>query len=403
MADGRRPDLAYRLQSRLADAAARDRLRWRATATGPQQPARRVDGRRLVSFNSNDYLGLAAHPVIRRALRRGANRWGTGSGASHLVSGHTDAHRALEEELADWLGRERAVVFSTGYMANLGLAQTLLERGDLAVCDRLNHASLLDAALLAGARLARYRHGDARDASRCLSRRPERAAAILTDGVFSMDGDLAPLEALARTARDGGAWLVVDDAHGLGVVGPGGRGAAAHFGLGPEDVPALMGTLGKAFGCAGAFVAGSRDLIEALVNFARPYIYTTALPPALAEAARAALRLVIRESWRRDRLDGLVARFQTGVRELGLGGYNAPTPIQPLIVGSERDALDMSDALGRQGLWVPAIRPPTVPGGTARLRITLSASHTEQQVDRLLEALDHNAKRFDGTKLSHAY
>lgn len=379
-----RPDLTQRLRERLA---ARQRYRFRRVAETPQGPVRLVDGRRMLCFSSNDYLGLAGHAVIARAFELGVERWGAGSGAAHLVHGHTRAHHELEEALADWLGRERALLFSTGYMANLGLVTALLDRGDLAVSDRLNHASLLDAALLAGARLARYPHADVAGARRRLRRAPERAALLLTDGVFSMDGDIAPLPELARAARASGAWLCVDDAHGLGVVGPGGRGSVALHGLDQSDVPALVGTLGKAFGTFGAFVAGGRDLIEALIQGARSYIYTTAPPAALAEASLAALGLVRTASSRRDKIRTLTVRFRAGARQLGLVLADSETPIQPVLVGDDAEALRLERALRRQGILVAAIRPPTVPEGSARLRISLSAAHTEAHVDRLLDAL----------------
>lgn len=388
MPGAERPGLEDRLRRRLAETRQRDRHRTRRVAAGPQAPERRVDGKRLLSFASNDYLGLAGHPVIRQALIRGVERWGAGSGAAHLVNGHTGAHQELEEAIAEWLGRERALLFSTGYMANLGLVCALLDRGDLAVCDRLNHASLLDAALLAGARLARFRHADSHHAARCLERAPSRAALVLTDGVFSMDGDVAPLGELADAALGAGAWLCVDDAHGLGVLGPRGTGSTAAAGLTERQAPALVGTLGKAFGTFGAFVAGPGDLVETLIQRARSYIYTTAPPPAVAVATIAALALVTAESWRRERIRALVERLREGARQLGLAMGASETPIQPLLVGGDREALSLSRALESDGIHVPAIRPPTVPQGSARLRIAISARHTEEQVDRLLDALD---------------
>jgi len=349
-----------------------------------------VDGRQLVNFCSNDYLGLAGHPELRAALIRGAELWGVGAGAAHLVSGHSRAHHALEEELAAFVGRPAALLFSTGYMANLGIASALAGRGDLVLEDRLNHASLLDAGLLAGARFARYAHADAVDAARVLARSDAPTKLVLSDGVFSMDGDLAPLPELSVTARAHGATLVVDDAHGLGAVGAGGRGTLEHHGLTLDDVPVLMGTLGKAFGCFGAFVAGSEALVEHLLNRARTYLYTTALPPALAEAARAALKVAAREAWRRERLAVLIARFRAGAAERGIAlmpGSSSQAPIQPILVGDAARAVAWSDALRERGLWVVAIRPPTVPDGSARLRVTLSAAHSDAQLERLLDAL----------------
>ncbi|NKN31744.1 8-amino-7-oxononanoate synthase [Marichromatium bheemlicum] len=368
---------------RLRDA---DLYRRRRVQQGPQQPRARIDGRELLSFCSNDYLGLANHPEVIAALQRGAERWGVGSGAAHLVNGHSAAHEALEEELAAFTGRERALLFSTGYMANLGVISALAGRRDTLLQDKLNHASLLDAAQLSRATLRRYAHADADALAEQLERHPE-ARLVITDGVFSMDGDLAPLPALAERARRAGAWLMVDDAHGLGVLGPGGRGSLAHFGLDQDAAPILMGTLGKALGVSGAFVAGPAVLIETLIQRARSYIYTTATPPALAEATRVSLRLAERETWRREHLQALIMQLRDGATRLGLELMASATPIQPLVAGSAARALAWSRALEERGILVGAIRPPTVPEGSARLRITLSAAHTESDVDRLLAAL----------------
>jgi len=375
-------DLSAELQRRRTEHL----YRTRRIVDGPQGTHLHIDGRECLAFCSNDYLGLANHPDVVSALTRGAEAYGVGSGAAHLITGHSRAHHALEEELAEFTGRPRALLFSTGYMANLGAAAALLGRGDLAVEDRLNHASLLDAARLSGARLVRYGHADADDASRRLDARGEKL--ILTDGVFSMDGDLAPLSRLAEAAQAHDAWLMVDDAHGLGVLGANGGGCLEHFGLGVDAVPVLMGTLGKAFGTFGAFVAGSDVLIETLIQQARTYIYTTAPPPAVAEASRASLRLAIRETWRREHLRSLVARLRRGAAQLGLPLGESETPIQPLLVGDSAVAMRLSQALLARDILVTPIRPPTVPAGTARLRVTLSAAHTEADVDRLLDALD---------------
>jgi 8-amino-7-oxononanoate synthase len=356
---------------------------------------RLVDGRVLIDFCGNDYLGLARHPDLVAALTRAAATEGVGTGAAHLVSGHRGEHAALEEELADWTGRQRAVLFSTGVMANLGALQALLGAGGLpgrgdALCvqDRLNHASLIDGAQLAGAELRRYPHGDAEAAARQLAARPDHAALLATDGVFSMDGDVAPLADLAALCRDRHALFYVDDAHGLGVLGPQGAGSVAAAGLDARQVPVLMGTLGKALGTAGAFVAGDDDLIEAIVQFARPYIYTTAMPAALAAATRASLRLVRADTdGRRERLAAHIARFRAGAKQLGLPVMDSSTAIQPLLVGSTEAAMGASRALEAAGFLVVAIRPPTVPQGAARLRITLSAAHSSDQIDALLEAL----------------
>lgn len=343
-----------------------------------------VDGRQVVDFCSNDYLGLAGDARLVTALQRGAERYGVGSGASHLICGHSPAHHALEEELAAFVGRERALLFSTGYLANLGVIAALARAG-LVVEDRLNHASLLDGAQLAGARLKRYLHADPDALAGRLAGSAD--ALVVTDGVFSMDGDMAPLARLAEVARSAGAWLMVDDAHGLGVLGPQGRGALELAGLGPTEVPVLVGTLGKAFGTFGAFVAGSAELIEFLIQKARTYAYTTALPPAVAEATRTSLALVREEGWRRQRLALLVERFRAGAAALDLPLMSSETPIQPVLIGANEAAMAASRALFERGFLVTAIRPPTVPAGTARLRVTLNASHTEAQVDRLLEAM----------------
>lgn len=359
--------------------------RSRRVLNGPQGVRPVIDGRAMLSFCSNDYLGLAAHPDLVQALREGAERYGVGSGAAHLVSGHGEAHHALEQALAAFTRRPRALLFSTGYMANIGVIQTLAGRGSLLFADRLNHASLVDGARLSDARLLRYAHGDVEGLVRKLAGADK--ALIVTDGVFSMDGDLAPLPALVRAARDSGAWLMVDDAHGLGVLGEAGRGTLDLFSLDADDVPILMGTLGKAFGTFGAFVAGSELLIETLIQRARSYIYTTALPPAVAWASCVALEIAMRDDWRRAHLTRLISRFRDGVRALGLPLAESNTPIQPLIAGDAGLALTWSRFLADRGVLVTAIRPPTVPAGSARLRVTFSAAHQEQDLDELLGLL----------------
>ncbi|MEW6693125.1 MAG: 8-amino-7-oxononanoate synthase [Pseudomonadota bacterium] len=378
-----------RLRQRLAERRAADLYRRPRIAEGPSIPLRVVDGREVLSFCSNDYLGLANHPKVIAAFKRGADEYGVGSGAAHLVNGHTRAHQALEDELAAFTGRARALLFSTGYMANLGVIGALVGRGDAVFEDRLNHASLLDGGLLSGARFRRYAHADADALAGLLAEAGAGERLIVTDGVFSMDGDLAPLPALATLAGQHDAWLMVDDAHGLGVLGATGRGTLEHFGLGAMEVPVLMGTLGKALGTAGAFVAGSQDLIEWLIQAARPYIYTTAMPAALAEATRASLRLVDEEPWRREHLRTLITRFRAGAEQLGLRLMPSDTPIQPILVGDAGEALGLSQQLLDTGIQVTAIRPPTVPQGTARLRVTFSAAHSLQDVDRLLTALEN--------------
>jgi 8-amino-7-oxononanoate synthase len=377
-------DLAERLAAREAAGLYR-RRRVVDVATAPLV---RVDGRELLAFCSNDYLGLANDPRVIAAFCEGARRYGVGSGASHLVCGHTPAHHALEEELARFTGRERALLFGSGYAANLGVAAALLARGDVALQDRLNHASLLDGALLSGARPQRFRHNDVEDLERRLARvQGARRVFVAVDGVFSMDGDEAPLASLAAACTRHGALLCVDDAHGFGVLGERGAGSLEKHAVGAAEVPLLMATLGKALGVAGAFVAGSAQLIETLIQFARTYIYTTAMPPALACAVTESLRIVADEPWRRVHLQRLVERFRAGAGALGLSLLPSASAIQPLLVGAAGDALRIADRLDADGLLVPAIRPPTVPQGQARLRVTLSAAHSEAQVDRLLDAL----------------
>ena len=378
--------MAFDLAARLAERRAADLYRQRPLLESPQGPEVVVDGQPLLAFCSNDYLGLANHPEVIAAWQAGAERWGVGGGASHLVIGHSTPHHQVEEALAELTGRPRALLFSTGYMANLGAITALVGQGDTVLQDRLNHASLLDGGLLSGARFNRYLHNDPAS----LAYRLDKAVGntlVVTDGVFSMDGDLADLPALAKAARARGAWLMVDDAHGLGTLGAQGGGIVEHFGLGVDDVPVLIGTLGKACGTAGAFVAGSEALIEALVQFARPYIYTTSQPPALACATLKSLELLRRETWRREHLAALIRQFRQGAQQIGLELMDSPTPIQPIMIGDSAQALRLSQMLRERGLLVTAIRPPTVPAGSARLRVTLSAAHSEAQVQLLLNAL----------------
>jgi len=382
-----RPDLLARIGATLAERerdALRRRLRSVEAVDGPWLV---VGGRRLLGFASNDYLGLAQHPALREALARALARGVVGAGAAHLLGGHRDEHAALEDALARWTGRERALLFSTGYMANLGVACALLGSEDACVQDRLNHASLLDAARLAGCRLKRYVHADVGSAARQLAACPGAGTLLASDGVFSMDGDVAPLAGLAALARAEGAALMVDDAHGLGVLGPDGAGSVAEAGLGQDDVPVLMGTLGKALGVSGAFVAGSATLVDGLVQSARTFVYTTAMPPALAAATCVAIDIARHEAWRRERLQRRVAHFRAGAAARGLRLLPSRTPIQPLLVGDAALALALSRRLEQAGLYVPAIRPPTVPTGAARLRVALSALHAEGDVERLLDAL----------------
>jgi 8-amino-7-oxononanoate synthase len=359
-------------------------FRRRRVLESPQGVEVVIDGRPMLAFCSNDYLGLANHPLLRQAMIDGVDKYGVGAGASHLLSGHTAAHHALEEELAEFVGADKALLFSTGYMANQAVITSLVGRHDQVIEDRLNHASLIDAARLSRATVKRYPHADVAKVNELMNSAAQTL--VSTDTVFSMDGDLAPLPELVRATRDK-AWLLADDAHGIGVLGENGRGSFQYHGLGLEPHTIYMGTLGKAMGSAGAFVAGSSDLIETLIQAGRTYIYTTAMPPAVAEATRAAIQLLSFGTDLQEKLASNVARFRHGAGELGLQMLDSTTAIQPIVFGSSERAISASQALENEGILVPAIRPPTVPDGTARLRITLSAAHTEQHIDRLLEGL----------------
>ncbi|HEV7490067.1 MAG TPA: 8-amino-7-oxononanoate synthase [Rhodanobacteraceae bacterium] len=382
-----RPSLLDRLAPLHAERARHSLLRRVRTVEAVDGAHVHIGGKRLLNFASNDYLGLAQHPALREALAVAAARWGVGATAAHLLGGHREEHAALEEALARWTGRERALLFADGWMANLGVVAALLDNDDLCVQDKLNHASLIDAARLAGCELKRYPHADADGARRQLESRPDAAALLASDGVFSMDGDVAPLRELASVSTSQRATLMIDDAHGIGVLGADGAGSVAEAGLSQRDVPILMATLGKALGVAGAFVAGSAELIDALVQNARTYIYTTAMPPALAAAARAAMDIARFEGWRRDRLARLIAHLRAGAAEHHLTLMDSRTPIQPILISSSANALEVSARLENAGFYVPAIRPPTVAEGKARLRITLTALHSESDVERLIAAL----------------
>ena len=375
------------LDKALKERMSRHLFRYRQTLESPQGVDVVVNGRRCLAFCSNDYLGLANHPEIVRAFRRAANQFGLGGGASHLIVGHSKPHHQLEEELAEFTGRARTLLFSTGYMANLGVISALLGTRDNVFQDRLNHASLLDAGQLSGARMQRYRHSDLEDLERRLVKTSGEKKLIVTDGVFSMDGDQARLPELAALAKKYNGWLMVDDAHGFGCIGRGGRGSADDARLTAEELPVLVGTLGKAFGTFGAFVAGSETLIEALVQFARPYIYTTAMPPAIAEATRTSLKIAGQEQWRRDHLQQLIQYFREGCEALGVPLMPSNTPIQPVIIGDVQKALKAGEELLKEGILVTPIRPPTVPRGEARLRVTFSANHSVVHIQRLLDAL----------------
>ncbi|MBK6401894.1 MAG: 8-amino-7-oxononanoate synthase [Rhodocyclaceae bacterium] len=366
-------------------------LRRRRVAGSPCGVEMIVDGRPVLSFASNDYLGLATDPRLVDALAEGARAWGVGAGASHFLGGHFEPHQQLEERLAAFVGAERALLFSTGYMANIGIVPALAGRGDVIFADKLNHASLIDAVRLANAFSHRYPHGDLGVLEGQLAANRGKRRLILTDAVFSMDGDLAPLPELLELAERHDTWLVADDAHGFGVLGPQGRGSLARFGLAPTGRLLMMGTLGKAAGVAGAFAAGDAEVIEWLEQTARTAIFTTAAPPALSCTLLASVDLVEAADDRRAHLRALIARLRAGLAPVAARkGWRLPpsdTAIQPLIIGGNRETLAVAEALLARGIWAPAIRPPTVPEGAARLRISLSAAHGEAQVDRLVDAL----------------
>jgi 8-amino-7-oxononanoate synthase len=374
------------LQRELDERAAQGLQRRRRVLESPQSPHIVVAGKHYLSFCSNDYLGLASHPRIVAALCEGAGRYGAGSSASHLVSGHFDIHHELEQMLAQFVGKPAALLFSTGYLANLGAVQALVGHGDTVFADKLNHASLNDAMLLARAEVKRYRHGDMAQLAQLLAKTGSGRKLIVSDAVFSMDGDIAPLPELLALCERHDAWLLVDDAHGFGVLGDQGRGSLAHFDI---DSPRIiyMATLGKAAGVSGAFVAAEQVVIDTLVQGACSYIYTTASPPALAAALLAGIELLRIEEWRREQLQKRVAQLRTGLDGLPWVLMPSQMPIQPLLIGGNAEAVTLSEGLRERGILVPAIRPPTVPQGTARLRISLSAAHEEQDVDQLIGAL----------------
>lgn len=345
------------LRARIQDRQAQHLYRQPRISDSPQQPVMVINGKTLLNFCSNDYLGLANHPQIIKAFQQAANDYGVGSGAAHLINGHSRLHQQLEEALAAFTGRERVLMFSTGYMANLAIANALMDKDDIIFQDRLNHASLIDGALMSEAKLIRYVHNDIKHLSQRIQSNPSPDAMIMTDGVFSMDGDVAPLRELAEIAQHHQLWLMVDDAHGFGVLGKTGAGLVEELKLTQKDVPILMGTLGKALGTAGAFVAGSQDLIEYLIQVARPFIYTTAQPPAIAGATLASLELVKTEHWRREHLQQLIQHFRQGATQLGLQLMDSNTPIQPILIGDSAKALQISQRLQELGLLVIAIRP----------------------------------------------
>jgi 8-amino-7-oxononanoate synthase len=393
------------LQTELDERKSQGLLRSRRTLLTPQSPHIEVDGKLYLAFCSNDYLGLACHPQLIAALQLGAKRWGVGAGAAHLVSGHFESHHQLEAALATFVNKPAALLFSTGYMANFGVVQALVGKGDTVFADKLNHSSLNDAMLLSRAEVQRYRHGDTTQLAQLLAQTKSGRKLVITDAVFSMDGDLAPLPELLALCEQYDAWLLVDDAHGFGVLGEQGRGTLSYFGLddalknrGEQDEMQeaaqqrfqriiLMGTLGKAAGVSGAFVAAEQVVIDTLVNHARSYVYTTATPPSLSVALLESLKIIENGDELRTHLHRLIEKLRQGLRDLPWSLMASETAIQPLLIGDNHRALALSEALRERGIWVAAIRPPTVPQGTARLRITLSAAHTESDVDQLVGVL----------------
>jgi 8-amino-7-oxononanoate synthase len=376
------------LDTELAQRRADGLYRQRRIIDSPQGVETRIDGKLLLSFCSNDYLGLANHPAVKQAFVDAVAEYGVGSGAAHLINGHSRLHERCEQRLAEFTGRDRALLFSTGYMANIAIASALLGRNDFIYQDKLNHASLIDGAKLSDAKMVRYRHNDLRQLEELLSSgRRDHRRLVMTDAVFSMDGDCADVDTLSRIAAEHDAWAMVDDAHGFGVLGERGAGLLEQLGLNQQQVPILMATLGKAAGTAGAFVAGSEVLIETLIQRARPYIYTTASPPAIAAATLKSIDLIESETWRRDKLSESIAYFRQQAESLDVELMPSQTAIQPIVIGDHQKALRLSEALFAQGIHVTAIRPPTVPIGSARLRITLSAAHEREHIDQLVEAL----------------
>ena len=379
-------DDVFDFDERLAALDGAQLRRTRRVVAAVDGPRLRVDGSALLSFCSNDYLGLAQHPALIDAAQRACASYGVGACSSPLVSGQTAAHAALDHELADFVGLPRALYFHAGYAANVGVVPALVGRGDAVFSDALNHACLIDGARLSRADVKVYAHNDVAALERLLAASTARLKLVISDAVFSMDGDIAPVPQLLALCERYDALLMIDDAHGFGVLGEGGRGTAAHFGLrSPRLI--YMATLGKAAGVSGAFVAGEDAAIEWILQSARTYIFSTAAPAMIAEALRASLRVIDAEAWRREHLGRLIRQLRAGLSKLPWRNPESPTAIQPLIIGSNQAALDVMAGLRSQGLWVPAIRPPTVPKGTARLRITLSAAHTEADVARLVTAL----------------
>ena len=375
------------LQRQLVERESKNLLRVRSTVNSPQGAVVNVDGGEYLNFCSNDYLGFANHPALNLAVKSTVDESGTGGGASHLICGHHQQHHLLEAEFAALTGRESALLFSTGFMANIGIITALCSKGDAVFQDKWNHASLIDGALMSGATFKRYLHNDMQSLERQLKASDARRKLICVDGVFSMDGDKAKLLEMVALANSYDALLMVDDAHGFGCMGENGLGLCEELGLTEADVPLLMCTLGKGLGSFGALVAGPKVLIDTLVQFSRSYIYTTSMPPAIAAATRASLKLLSSEPWRREQLAANIQLFQQGVRRIGLDLMPSDTAIQPIVIGEDALAMQCQNFLKEQGIWISAIRPPTVPKGTARLRITLTASHTTAHIHQLLDSL----------------
>ena len=377
------------LTDNLAERQAAGRYRRQRTRLGEQGVNVVVDGQKRLSFCSNDYLGLASHPALKKAFIDAVEQEGVGAGAAHLLTGHSRYHQDLEVALAEFTGQQRTLLFSSGYQANMGIIDGLMTRGDAVIQDKLNHASLLDGSRLSEAELLRYPHAN----MSLLQKRLHKASTakhklIVSDGVFSMDGDIAPLPEIMAQAKQHQAAVLLDEAHGLGVLGEHGRGSVEHWNIAQDELPIVMGTFGKAFGTSGAFVAADEAVIETLIQQARSYVYTTAQPAAIAAATLASLKLVEEEHWRREKLQSLISQFRTGANELGLNIMDSLTPIQPVLIGDDKQAIKIGKALEEKGILVGVIRPPTVPEGSARLRITFSANHSEQDVTQLLDALE---------------
>jgi 8-amino-7-oxononanoate synthase len=375
------------LASALAGRQAAGRYRRVRTRLGAQGVNVVLDGKPMLSFCSNDYLGLATHLNIKKAFIDTANAEGVGSGAAHLLSGHSRSHQQLEEALVEFTGQRRVLLFSSGYQANLGVIDGLMSRGDKVIQDKLNHASLLDGGRLSEATQVRYPHADMSALERRLVQTDSRCL-VVSDGVFSMDGDIVPLPELLALSKKHHAGVLIDDAHGLGVLGAKGKGCLEHWQIESDSLPIVMGTFGKAFGTAGAFVAADEVVIETLIQQSRTFVYTTAQPAAIAAATLASLELVETEHWRREKLQALIQQFRLGAKELGLTLMDSMTAIQPLVLADVEQAVRVGKALEGKGFLVGVIRPPTVPEGAARLRVTLSATHTEQDVSQLIDALE---------------